>query len=233
MIPPGLPPVSQGIEVIAADRFPQSKKNQNTDNILVRAKDNAVWERTSPHSVKLVSGMILVSVRRPSQLGVIETSEADLALSADGELLLSAENGVLHVLNASARGSGCKIKLRSPLFDHKAKHTFALKPGYEFVAGDKKLSRRDLRPQDGIARRRSQVFEDGRIALSEFSVDAMLRYCDLVANMNQKDSGVKERRILADMSKMAAVLNQVNGTQGFSYSKDESRLAGNGATVAQ
>lgn len=216
LIPPGLPPVYEGIEVLADNRFPDDAGKQNTDGILVRARENTVMERTSPHSVKLVSGSILVSVRRPSQLGLVNTTLGDLALSSDGEILVSSSNGVLHVMNASARGAGCKIRLQSGEFREAKKRTFAVKPGFEFVAGKSKLTRTDLRPVDGIARRRSQVFEDGRIALSEFSVQSVLSGSDLIANLNQKDSGSKEKRILADLSKMAAVLNYVNGAQGYS-----------------
>lgn len=225
VLPPNAPPVSDGIQILADNQFPEKDESkQPTDGILVRAKDNAQIERPNSYSVKLVSGTILVSVRRPSRLGMITTPLADVALSADGDLLISEEHGVLHILNASARGLNCKIKLHKAEFASSRKHTFAIKPGFEFTACQTKLSRANLRPADGIARRRTQVFEDGRIALSEFSVHGLLVHHELVASLNQKDMGTKERRILGDLSKMAAVLNQVNGSTGYHYSAP-SRLA--------
>ena len=226
LIPPDAPPVSDGIQVLADKQFPNDdEKNQPEDGILVRAKENTVLERPSPYAVKLTSGTILISVRRPSRLGFVETALGKVALSADGDLLVSEEHGVLHVINASARGMNCKIKLLGSEFSGK-KHTFAIKPGYDFAASTHKLSRGDIRPADGIARRRIQVFEDGRIALSEFSVHGMLVHHDLIATLNQKDNGTKERRILGDLSKMAAVLNQVTGGAGYTYTSP-SKLASN------
>lgn len=53
------------------------------------------------------------------------------------------------------------------------------------------------------------------MGISEISVESILHASDLIANLQQQDSGARERRILADMSKMAAVRNRVNGTCGF------------------
>jgi hypothetical protein len=216
-LPANAPPLSDGIMVLADRQFPrETEGTTDHDSILVRARENTIMERGGDCAVTLKEGSILVSVRRPSKLGFIKTSLGDIALSADGELLVTANRGTVHILNASARGAGCKIRL-APQFAGK-KNTFAIQPGYDFTVSEHRLSRAELRPSDGIARRRSQVFEDGRIALSEFSVSGLLRDCDLIASLQQKDSGNKERRILADLSKMAAVLNQVNGAMGYSYS---------------
>lgn len=43
----------------------------------------------------------------------------------------------------------------------------------------------------------------------------MLSDCALLSELTQKDSGTKETKILADLSKMASVLNMINGTQGY------------------
>lgn len=225
-VPPGLQPVSDGIVVLADNKFPSDDKPKANDKILAFAKDGAVMERLSPYAIKIVEGTVFVSVRRPSQLGMIKTPLGDIALSSNGELVIKIVNGKLHILNASATGTKCKIKLGSGAFAEYDKKTVAIRPGYEFVASKTKLTREDLRPSDGIARRRSKVFEDGRIALSEFSVDAFVRYSDLVAHLNQEESNVKERRIIADLSKMAAVLNYVNNSQGYSYTKPNTQLAG-------
>lgn len=228
LVPPNAPPVIEGIAVLADKSFPaQVDSKQPADGILVRAKENTLMERPSPHSVKLNSGSILVSVRRPSRLGLITTPMGDVALSSDGEVVVSASEGIVHILNASARGSGCKIRLSPSDFEKSKKRTFAIQPGYEFTVGDRRLTRRDLRPTDGIARRRVQLFEEGKIALSEFSVHGLLANCALVANLQQKDNGAKERRILADLSKMAAVLNQVHGATGYTCA-GPTQVAANG-----
>ena len=51
--------------------------------------------------------------------------------------------------------------------------------------------------------------------MSEFSVDSAIKNNDLIADIRQNTTGVKERRILSDMSKMAAVLNYTRGEGGF------------------
>ena len=91
--------------------------------------------------------------------------------------------------------------------------------GYELIAGQEKMTRSTLRPKDGIARRYQKVLENGHLAVSEFSIESAINSCDMLVDLQQKTSGVKERRILSDMSKMAAVLNYKNGSQGYTAEK--------------
>lgn len=213
-----LPPLTNGIEVLKDSKFPKGGDDaQDSSGILVRQVDGTVLEKPNPHSVRLESGTILVSVRKPSRVGSIETPLLRIALNADGEVLVTAKDGVVHVLNASARGSGCKLQLIEKVFEGAKKTVFAIKPGFEFVAGNHKLTRADMRPKDGIARRRSQTFEDGKIALAEFSLQCLLADSVILSDMGQKESGAKETHIHADLSKMASVLNVVNGAHGFTY----------------
>ncbi len=87
------------------------------------------------------------------------------------------------------------------------------------VAGQEKITRSTLRPKDGIARRYQKVLENGHLAVSEFSLESAISSCDMLVDLQQKTTGVKERRILSDMSKMAAVLNYKNGSQGYTAEK--------------
>jgi hypothetical protein len=224
-----LPPLTNGIEVLKDNKFPKgADDSQDSSGILVRHLDGTVMQQPNPHSVRLESGTIFVSVRRPSRIGTIDTPLVKIALNADGEVLITAKDGVVHVLNASARGAGCKLRLLESAFEGAKKNVFAVKPGFEFVAGSHKLTRADLHPKDGIARRRSQLFEDGKIALAEFSLQSLLADSVILSDLAQKDSGAKETRIHADLSKMASVLNVVNGAHGFTYapgSPDNAKFA--------
>ena len=212
---PNLPSMKDAVAVLASNRFKSgSEKNQDASGIVVMSEALAKYEKTTSYSVNLVSGTIIVSVKRPSQVGLISTDIADFALSADGDAVISSVNGVVRILNTTARGEACRIKLLNPSPNAKNK-IFAVRPGYEFLIGKEKLRRRDLKPSDGIARRRFKVFDDGKIAISEFSVQSVLQGSDLIAHIAQQYNGAKEKRVLADMSKMAAVLNHVHSPHGY------------------
>jgi hypothetical protein len=60
------------------------------------------------------------------------------------------------------------------------------------------------------------------MAVSEFSVESFLSTSQLIAQMAQEQSP-QVKQNLAAMSKMAAVLNQLNGVQGFVASSPSSR----------
>jgi hypothetical protein len=87
--------------------------------------------------------------------------------------------------------------------------------GHEIVSSDHALTRADLHPHDGIGRRRFGFVESNVLAVSEFSLESVLTSSDFLVDLSQKTSGIKERRIMGDLSKMAAVLNYMNGQQGF------------------
>lgn len=215
---PSLPSMKDAMVCLASNKFKSgSEKNQDTSGIVVMSEEHAKYEKTSNYSVSLVSGTIIVSVKRPSQVGLINTEVADFALSSDGDAVVSSVNGVVRIMNTTARGEACRVKLLNPTQNTKDK-VFAVRPGYEFVIGKEKLSRKDLRPSDGIARRRAKTFDDGKIAISEFSIQSVLQGSDLIAHIAQTYNGAKEKRVLADMSKMAAVLNYVHGGHGYTVS---------------
>ncbi len=215
---PNLPSMNDAIAVLASNRFKSgAEKSQDCSGIIVMSDGQAKYEKTTSYSVNLVSGTILVSVKRPSQMGLVNTEIADFAISSDGDAAISSVNGVVRIMNTDARGTACRVKLLNPTANTKDR-VFAVRPGYEFVIGKEKLTRRDLRPSDGIARRRSKIFDDGKIALSEFSVQSVLQSSDLIAHVSQAYTGAKEKRVLTDMSKMAAVLNHVHGGQGYTMS---------------
>ena len=181
----------------------------------MKAAPQSEFQRPSRYAVELKSGCILVSVRRPTAMALISTPLAEVTVAADGDVAACYHEGILRVMNTDGRGDNVKIKLSGAAAGAESGKIVAIRPGFELVTGDHVLQRSDLRPADGIARRQSKLLEQGYLAISQFSVQSFLNTSELVADLNQSVSGSKERRIVGDMSKMAAVLNYVNGSQGF------------------
>lgn len=225
--PPGLRPLVQNLILLSDNHFPIPKTKDRGDGIIVRAEEQSSTERPSPCSVKIHSGRVLVSVRRPSEVGLAITALAEVSLSSDSDVLIGAENGLVRVLNLDSRGSACKVKLGQNVLNDAKNKIISIKPGTELVFSNAKLSRHVLRPSDGIARRRSKMLEDGRIAITEFSLASVMQSCDLIVQLEQERSNGKAQRMLTDMSKMAAVLNYMNGS-GYSYGGAGNQVAGTG-----
>lgn len=223
--PPGLRPLVQNLILLSDNKFPFPKSKDRGDGIIVRAEEHSSTERPSPCSVKIHSGRVLVSVRRPSEVGLAITDLAEISLASDSDVLIGAENGLVRVLNLDSRGSACKIKLGKNVLNDANNKIISIKPGTELVFSNSKLNRHVLRPSDGIARRRSKLLEDGRIALTEFSLATVMQSCDLIVQLEQESSNHKAQRMLTDMSKMAAVLNYMNGP-GFTYGGVGNQVAG-------
>lgn len=224
--PINLPPNIQtsmalaGVQLIADSQFPPLEvKNQPLDSIVLKFKDGSVWTKPNDYTVDLKSGEILVSVKAPSKMAFVITPFGTIALGADADVYISFKDGVLRILNFDGDGMALKAQLDKGPFAGPADPTVTVACGYELVASQNKISRAELRPKDGIARRFSKVLENGHLAVSEFSVESALKSCDMIVDLNQKVTGVKERRMLSDMTKMAAVLNYKNGTDGFKVEK--------------
>jgi hypothetical protein len=211
---PAMLPATEGLQTITEVAFEkQSSGDENSDWILVHGEQDSKYGKVSPTTVKLESGGVLVSVRRPSKYALIQTPDGIVSLGADGDVLASYKDGVLRLHNLSTRGSKCKIKLDSKVLGNG--QAVALAPGYEMVASDRTLTRSDLRPSDGIARRGFSLLANGHVGVNEFSVESFLNSSSIIASVVAGGKDPKETRILNDMSKMAAVLNYVNGNYGY------------------
>jgi len=209
-----------GIQMIADNQFPDANKiSQSFDFITVLAKEGAQYTKPNSFTADLTSGDILVSVKSPSKIALVKTPLGSIAIGANGDVMVSYNNGVLRVLNFDGEGKAIKVQLDKGPFAGPADPTVVLACGYELIAGQEKMSRATLRPKDGIARRYQKVLENGHLAVSEFSIESALNSCDMLVDLQQKTNGLKERRILSDMSKMAAVLNYKNGSQGYTVEK--------------
>ncbi len=209
-----------GLMRVSDKDFPSSDRLVGSaEGIVLRYQEGARFERTSPLSVDLKSGEILLAVSRPSRLALVDTAIGEISLAADSAALVRQEGENLRVLNLDGRGKSVILRLNKGQFSGRCDLVFALAPGYEIVASTTRLSRRDLRPADGLARRNFCVFGEGLAAISEFSLESVLACSGIVATMNQKEAGGRDRRLLGDMSKMAAVLNYMNGSAGFSIEK--------------
>jgi hypothetical protein len=193
-----------GIQSIPESQFPkESELGGSAEWVLVRARPDASYTKPTSYSVNLQKGDILVTVKKPSNMAMVTTPYGKISIASDGDALITFNDGILRIQNIDGMGKSVLAQVQP---EGTAKSTVQLAPGFEFVAANRKLSRIDLKPKDGIARR-------------HFSVESAIQNSDLIADIRQNTSGVKERRILSDMSKMASVLNYMRGESGFTTDK--------------
>lgn len=205
-----------GIMRLPDSAFPQeSALTGPTNGITVKFKPGSEYKMEGDYIVVLKKGEILVSVKKPSRLAMIKTPYGNISVAADGDVLCKFEYGTLRVTNLDGGGQTIKAQLNQGPFAGASDPTVTIAAGFEMVGADHKLTRADMRPRDGVARRHFKILESGHLAISEISVESVMKANDVIADLRQSSTGVKERRILGDMSKMAAVLNYKNGTQGF------------------
>ncbi|HEY9787273.1 MAG TPA: hypothetical protein V6D17_17920 [Candidatus Obscuribacterales bacterium] len=217
-----------GVEPLRISDFPKDDDAKgNSEWILVRARAQTKYDRPTAYEVTLQTGGILVSVKRPSHLAFVKTNLGKVAISANGDAIINYVDGKLRVINLDGVGKSVRVKLTEGPFAGKDSKVVALRPGYELVAGDKELKRLDLRPHDGITRRKASIVMRGFAAVNELSLHSVIASSDLVVDVAQKAKGVQERRILSDMSKMAAVLDYLHNNHEFVHS---TKLAQGGKT---
>jgi hypothetical protein len=214
-----------GINTINIHQFPGiDKVGKNFDWITVMAKEGAIYIKPNNYTAELKSGDIIVSVKEPSKLAFVKTAFGDIAIGANSDVMICYNNGVLRVLNFDGEGRVLKLNLNKGPFAGPADPTVTVAPGYELVASDQKITRAEMRPHDGIARRFGKVLENGHMAINEFSLESAQHSVGMLVSLQQNTTGIKERRIMTDLSKMAAVLNYRNGgaqgeSQGYRSEK--------------
>ena len=204
-----------GIQRIGGSEFPEgSKLKGSTSGITIKEKEANSYRKVNDFIVAMNQGQILMSVKNPSKTALVEHNFGSVAVSSNGDILMSQNDDLIRVMNLDGAAKVVKVQLNKGGFSSEDP-TVAIAPGFELVVSKNKLTRSELRPKDGIARRNFRVLEDGRLAISEFSVESVMNSNDIIADLRQQTSGVAARRIVGDMSKMAAVLNYQTGTQGF------------------
>jgi hypothetical protein len=221
----------KGIQMLADNKFPKKEDLTGSGSgILVVGLDGSNFSRPNTFEVKLVSGELLISVKKPSQGAIVETPLGTLSVKASGDAVIRYVDGILRVFNLDGyRAMNVMVKLDKDNFGSEKRVTCTIKPGFELVASTSKLGYKELHPSDGIARRGFQSLHQGCLAISEYSVESMLKNNEIIIGMTQSESGSRERKALGDMSKMAAVLNHVNGNYG--YVENKPMLAGSNQQV--
>lgn len=204
-----------GVISLSSQAFPSDANlSGNGDYLLARGAAGSEFHRDSPCSVTVKSGQVLLSMRRPTKLAFVNFAFGQISLAGDADVLVCVTDGVFRMINLSGRCESVKVKLsRGPFADQNA-NVIAVASGYELVAADHQINRSDVRIADGFARRHFKVLNGGNAAVSEISIESVLTSNAIIASLATARVD-QERRVVADMSKMAAVLNYINGTQGF------------------
>lgn len=212
-----LPQNSSALSGIKLSTFPSKEAASDEEpGITARGDENAVFHKQSSFFVKYEKGDVLVSMRKPCRLGFISTPLGEIALTGDADIMMSdSEDGVLHIFNLSGNGETVRIKFSDAVLPDEKDKTFALASGYELIGAPHQLSYHEIRRPDSIARRNFKVIQNGQVAVCEFSVESVLGSSNVIAKLQSSEAGPKDRRIIADLSKMAAVLNEINGPYGY------------------
>ena len=200
---------------------PRGRADGKGEGIYVLSQEHSDYGRPRSTVVDLKSGTIFVSVRKPTNLGYVDSPLGVIALAPDSAIIVGYNDGVLRVMNLTGTGKRVKISLDRGPFAGDKHFDLGVTPGYEVVAGTSKLGHAQLRPADKIARRHSSFLGRDNLAVSEFSLESALQMSELIASLKQKDTAAKEQRVLGDMSKMAAVINQMRGAIGFVAEGDQ------------
>jgi hypothetical protein len=205
-----------GIQRISDQSFPGDEKvGKNFNWITVLAKEGADFSKPNNYTANLKTGDIIVSVKNPSKLAFVKTPYGDIAVGANSDVMVTYNQGVLRILNFDGEGRVLKVKLDKGPFAGPSDPTVTIAPGYELVASDKLITRAEMRPRDGIARRNGKTLDKGYMSICQFSLESAAHNVGMLMNLQQTTTGIKERRIMTDLSKMAAVLNQRSGQQGY------------------
>lgn len=212
-----LPQNSSALSGIKLSTFPSKEAARDEEpGITARGDENAIFLKESSFYVKYEKGDVMVSMRKPCRLGFVNTPLGEIALTGDADIMMSdGEDGALHIFNLSGNGETVRIKFNDTVLADEKDKTFALAPGYELIGAPHKLSYHEIRRQDSIARRNFKVIQNGQVAVCEFSVESVLGSSNVIAKLQSSEAGAKDRRIIADLSKMAAVLNEINGPYGY------------------
>lgn len=207
--PTGIGPgLLAGFRTLSGEGFPAPENLKGTaDYILLKWADDTVFTKPNLYSVSLTSGTVLVGVKKPSNIGMVVTPVGSVAIYANADVLVSFKDGVMRVANLDGIGDAIKVSFQG--------NVYAVPPGVEFVGANRPLTKVDLRPLDNLSRRNTQVIKGVDAAIIEFSVESSIEGSALIANLQNSNAGDKERRMLSDVSRMAAVLNHIAGAEGF------------------
>jgi hypothetical protein len=158
---------------------------------------------------------MLLSLKGSSNEASVDTPDGLVHLRSEGDVVISYIGSVLRVENISAIGHSCRVQVEKGIMGEK-EQVLALAPGYELVISDRALMSGEIRPADEIARRKFYVFDNGQVAVNEFSVDSIIAASPVISSIYKSDNiGKKETKIIGDMLKMAAVMNHIHGPGGY------------------
>ncbi len=203
-----------GISAVNEKHFKEDILKGDGSGILVKWIAGSKFQQLTPYSINFESGSILVSTRRPAHVALIKTKYFDISCQANSEIILKEENDVIHLMNLNGTGKAILVKVPDKSSGLNSQ-VMSIAPGFEFIGSNTKIATKDLYLHDGFARRGGKLLGNEQFATNEFSLETVLANSGLIVTLGQNDSHSKTKRILADMSKMAAVLNYVNGTTGF------------------